>query len=159
MVLAIGAGYASITVTTVEGGFTKQSTATVVVPSIFKSISFYPPYVQLYTNSSIQSNVVFNPRSASNTPVVYTSNDPRIASVNTTGLVTALGTENNDSIDFFNFLTARALTIFGDVGNDTIVGSGANDTIDGGDGNDRITGGLGGDILIGQDGAHDPRGL
>ena len=86
LVTAISVGTAMITVTTVDGGWKARATVTVSSPAPLVSIRFSPSVILLYTYYTYQSNLVFNPLNAT-TPVTYSSSNPRIASVNATGLI------------------------------------------------------------------------
>jgi len=92
LVKAIQVGSATITVTTGDGGFTASVLITVVLP--LTSISFNPSSVALYTYRYYQSNLVFNPKGASITSVVYTSSSPSVASVTQKGLIMTVSPGN-----------------------------------------------------------------
>ncbi|MFO0946531.1 MAG: Ig-like domain-containing protein [Planctomycetota bacterium] len=66
--------------------------------------------------------------------------------------VVAYGFEGNDTI-IATALTDSAITVYGDVGNDTLRGGGANDQLFGEEDVDQLFGGLGNDLVDGGDGA------
>lgn len=86
LLTAMRAGTATITATTVDGGFKARATVTVSGSDSLLSIRFIPSTVLLYTYYTYQSNLVFNPPSAS-TRVTYSSSNPRIATVDVSGVI------------------------------------------------------------------------
>lgn len=87
LVKAIKVGTAIITAITVDGGFI--ATALITAYQTLKGITFNPSSVSLYTHTTYQSNLVFDPVADSILPVTYYSYSPNVASIDTNGLITA----------------------------------------------------------------------
>lgn len=90
-VYAIKPGQATIMATTVDGGFVALCKVTI------KPKTIYISDIKLSTNSetlavgeTLQLNAILSPENASNKIVNWTSTNPSIANVTTTGLVTAI---------------------------------------------------------------------
>lgn len=88
LVTAISSGETTITVTTEDGG--KTASCIVTVPVIVESISLNETSLSLEEGNTFQLNAEVLPEDASNQLVEWNSTDSEIASVNETGLVTAV---------------------------------------------------------------------
>lgn len=91
LVTATGEGTATITVTTVDGGFTDTCVVTVVIPVV--GISTLPATVELDLSELDTQQMVntFDPVSPTNTAVTYDTSDALVATVSVDGLITAVG--------------------------------------------------------------------
>lgn len=93
MVAGIAEGTATITVTTVDGGFTDQCSINVfkpVVPVTAVELSGCPEY-ELDIDGTVQLAAAVIPANADNTAVTWLSSNADILTVDQTGLVTAAG--------------------------------------------------------------------
>ena len=81
-------GTATITATTVEGGFTAQCIVTVGVP--VTSVKINTEFKQLAPGRTFQMAAWPQPANATNRAVIWTSSNPAVATVSSTGLVKAL---------------------------------------------------------------------
>ena len=88
LVTGVGAGSATITATTVDGSFTATSAIAVTVPVI--GVSVNPASATLTVNATKQLATTVSPASATNQNVTWSSSDPSIATVSSSGLVTAV---------------------------------------------------------------------
>ncbi|GLX69295.1 DUF5057 domain-containing protein [Paenibacillus glycanilyticus] len=89
LVTAVGAGEARITVQAQDGsGVTGTAVITVVKRTLVTSIDLTGTTMQV--GSTYQLNPVVSPADATNKSVTWTSSKPNIATVNSTGLVTAV---------------------------------------------------------------------
>ncbi len=86
-VSAVGGGTATITVTTVEGGFTATCEVTVNVPVI--GVSLDKEKAEMPVSGTLQLTATVLPEDASNKNVKWISTNPSVATVDSTGLVTA----------------------------------------------------------------------
>ena len=85
--------------------------------------------------------------------------DVRIEYDSTYQLMTAVGTENNDTITMPDWDGAVYTLLYGKAGNDYLYGQDSDDEIYGGDGNDVIAGGAGNDIIDGDEDTFYPYGV
>lgn len=91
-VSAVGGGTATITVTTVEGGFTATCEVTVNVP--VKDVSLDKEKAEMPVSGTLQLIATVLPEDASNKNVKWISTNPSVATVDSTGLVTAIAKGN-----------------------------------------------------------------
>ena len=89
LVTAVAEGSATITVTTVDGGYTATSAIT-VTPISVTGVTLYPPTATLLLNNRMQLIAIVLPTNATNQNVTWSSSDNAIATVNSNGLVTAV---------------------------------------------------------------------
>jgi uncharacterized protein YjdB len=98
LVTGVAAGTATITVTTVDGGFTDTSVITVVVPPPpvipVTGVTLTPETATINVGDTQQLIARVLPADATNRNITWTSNNPAIAKVDAKGLVTgvAVGT-------------------------------------------------------------------
>lgn len=91
MVTAIQAGVATITATTVDGGFTSFTVVTVEANTIaVTGISTTPSSLELIEGETFEISAIVTPADAKNTSVVWNSSDPQVALVDDNGKVIAL---------------------------------------------------------------------
>ena len=91
-VSAVGGGTATITVTTVEGGFTATCKVTVNVP--VNGVSLDKEKAEMPESGTLQLTATVLPEDASNKNVKWISTNPSVATVDPTGLVTAIAKGN-----------------------------------------------------------------
>ncbi len=89
LVTATGGGNATITATTVDGGFSATCGLTVTVP--VTGISVTPGISTLYINETCQLSASIMPSGASTPAYTWSSSNPEVATVSTNGLVTGVG--------------------------------------------------------------------
>ncbi len=88
---AIAAGNATITVTTTDGGFIAAATITVIRPTVATTgVSVNQDTTSLNPGNTTTLTAQVSPANASNTSVSWASSDNNIATVNASGLVTAI---------------------------------------------------------------------
>jgi len=91
LVTAIGSGSATITVTTQDGAKTDISVITVNSSNVaVTSVSLNPTSAALAVGGTQQLTATVLPSNATNKSVTYTSNNTGVATVNASGLVTAI---------------------------------------------------------------------
>ena len=94
-VTAVSAGNAAITVTTADGGKTATCTVTVeagTTPSVpVDGVSLDESSLYLKTGDAKKLTAVITPSNASNKGLTWTSSSPSVATVDSTGKVTAVG--------------------------------------------------------------------
>ncbi|MEM6697150.1 MAG: Ig-like domain-containing protein [Bacteroidota bacterium] len=91
VVSATGAGSATITVTTTDGGFTDQTSVTVNTPNVaVTGVNLTPANVTLDVGQTQQLTATVQPSNATNQTVSYASGNTSVATVNASGLVTAV---------------------------------------------------------------------
>nr|MBE6191918.1 hypothetical protein [Rikenellaceae bacterium] len=88
MLTALKIGKAQISVTTQDSK--KEAICTVEVTQYVSEITLNTTSASMYVNESLQLSATIKPTDASNKAVVWTSSNSKIATVNETGLVTAL---------------------------------------------------------------------
>ena len=91
-VSAVGGGTATITVTTVEGGFTATCEVTVNVP--VNGVSLDKEKAEMPVSGTLQLTATVLPEDASNKNVKWISTNTSVATVDPTGLVTAIAKGN-----------------------------------------------------------------
>jgi uncharacterized protein YjdB len=91
LVTGIAAGTATITVTTVDGG--KTATCLVTVTNVpVSGVTVSPTSENIGTGGTTQLTAAVSPTNALNKTVSWSSGDPTIATVSTSGLVTGMAT-------------------------------------------------------------------
>ncbi|MFH7016380.1 Ig-like domain-containing protein [Flavobacterium sp. FlaQc-47] len=89
LVTAVSAGTTTITVKTVDGNKTATSAITVAAIPV-ASVSVSPNTASLYAGNTQQLSATIAPANATNKTVTWSSNNTAIATVNSSGLVTAV---------------------------------------------------------------------
>ncbi len=89
LVTSVAAGTATITATTATGGFTAHSVITSSVVAV-TGVNVSPTSNSLNVNGTVQLTATVLPTNASNQNVTWSSSNSAVASVSSTGLVTAL---------------------------------------------------------------------
>ena len=84
-VTAVGAGYATVTATTVDGSYKAQATVLVIKP--VKSISFNPKTVYVGLGKKQTLKPVFKPADASVKTATWKSSNPKVVAVNSKGVI------------------------------------------------------------------------
>lgn len=92
-VIALAAGTTTITVRTVDGGYTATCTVTVIDPVIYvTSINLNKSSMTLTAGGSVGSLIAtINPSNATNKNVIWSSSNSFVANVNSTGVMSPLG--------------------------------------------------------------------
>ncbi len=93
-VYAIKEGTANITVTSTDGGKTDTCKVTVINPIHVTGITIDPSEYNLVLGGSLTLSPVIQPANATNKLVIWESNKPEVAAVNSYGVVTGLGEGN-----------------------------------------------------------------
>jgi uncharacterized protein YjdB/endonuclease I len=119
VVSGVSAGNATITVTTADGGWTDTCTVTVSATTIdvtAVAVSFASS--SIYVGQTTQASVAYTPSNATNKTGTWTSDDETVASVNSSGVVTAVGVgstyinfESNDGPSDYALITVTAAPI------------------------------------------------
>jgi len=92
LVTAVAAGTATITVTTNDGGLTATCAVTVTTESVAATgVSLDLATAALVVNNTLQLKATINPAGATNQNLIWSSSDPAVATVSSTGLITAVG--------------------------------------------------------------------
>lgn len=86
LVMGVGVGRASITLTSEDGSYTGTSFITVYIP--VSSVSLMPSFVYLNVDSTIQLTATIEPAEATNKNVIWNSSNISVATVDASGLVT-----------------------------------------------------------------------
>lgn len=95
MVLGISAGNATVTVETVDGGFSASCAVTVTENVInVTSITLGITSVSMVPAETLQLNYVIQPSNATDQTVAWTSSSDAVATVNSSGLITAVAAGN-----------------------------------------------------------------
>ena len=87
LVTALSAGSCTITVTTEDGGKTAGCALTVVIPA--SGLEVTPATLMLPINQTAALTAIVSPANASNKNVVWSTSNPAVAAVNSSGQVTA----------------------------------------------------------------------
>jgi len=88
-IAGLSGGKATVTATAANG---KSAKCVVTVQEIKPSaLAFAQPYVSLNPGAQLAAQVRFNPETVSNPSVTFASSDPAVATVNASGLITAVG--------------------------------------------------------------------
>lgn len=91
VVTAIKSGYATITATTVDGGYNATCLVTVTAPSIsVTGIAVFPSKLNMKQGDELLLSAEVYPANATNKLVTWKSDNPDIATVSSSGLVTAV---------------------------------------------------------------------
>jgi uncharacterized protein YjdB len=88
VVTNVGKGIATITVTTVDGGFTASKS--VILPNPVTSVSVNKTSITIAKTKTSQITATVNPSTATNKAVTWTSNKPTVATVSSTGVITGV---------------------------------------------------------------------
>ena len=88
LVTGVAEGSATITVTTVDGSYTGNSSLTVRTPVTGVSIS--PSSASIYVDSTLQLSAMVEPSDATNKNVSWNSSNTSVATVSSSGLVTGI---------------------------------------------------------------------
>lgn len=88
LVTAVANGTATITVRTVEGGFT--ATSTINVRTDVTSVTISQKTLQVSAGSTYQLSATYLPANATNVVIAWRSSNTAIATVSSTGLVTGV---------------------------------------------------------------------
>jgi uncharacterized protein YjdB len=92
LVTAVGAGTATITVTTQDGNFTATCAVTVtIIPVSVTGVSVTPATSSITVGGTAQLTATVAPATATNKTVAWSSGNNLFATVSATGLVTAVG--------------------------------------------------------------------
>ncbi|MDR1764039.1 MAG: Ig-like domain-containing protein [Dysgonamonadaceae bacterium] len=123
-VTAVAAGTATITVTTEDGGYTATCTITVNQATVdVTGVTLDKTSISIMNHSTAQLTATVLPDNADNKSVIWSTSDASIATVSSTGLVTAVG-EGEATITVTTvsgFYTATcAVTVTHDTGLDAI---------------------------------------
>ncbi|WP_343613046.1 Ig-like domain-containing protein [Flavobacterium sp.] len=89
LVTAISAGTATITVTTTDGNKTASSAITVAAIPV-SSVAVSPTSASLYAGNTQQLTATISPANATNKNVIWSSSNTSVATVNSSGFVTAV---------------------------------------------------------------------
>ncbi|WP_276379042.1 Ig-like domain-containing protein [Flavobacterium sp. H4147] len=89
LVTAISAGTATITVTTADGNKTASSAITVAAIPV-SSVAVSPTSASLYAGNTQQLTATISPANATNKNVIWSSSNTSVATVNSSGFVTAV---------------------------------------------------------------------
>ncbi|WP_419212160.1 Ig-like domain-containing protein [Maribacter sp. X9] len=114
-VTAVGVGSATVTVTTVDGGYRSTTEVTVVSRDIpVSGVSLSPGELSLPVDGSSTLTATVSPSDATDRSVVWGTSDPSIATVDANGRVTAVGvgsaTVTVTTVDG-NYSASAALTV------------------------------------------------
>ncbi len=83
-------GTATITVTTVDGGFTATCQVTVAAKAVrVTSVSIYPSCATMYEGETLQFTATVNPSNATNKNVTWSVSNTTLATIDQNGLLTA----------------------------------------------------------------------
>lgn len=91
LVTGVATGSATITVTTVDGGYTATCAVTVVTSVPVTGVGLNQSTAFLATGSTLQLTATLTPTNATNTAVTWSPSTGSIATVSSSGLVTAVG--------------------------------------------------------------------
>ena len=93
-IVALKAGTATITVTTAEGGFTASCTVTVVAPvsdTPVTGVTLDAESLTMAPGDTLRLSATVSPSDATLNGVIWTSSDPSVVKVDSSGRVTAIG--------------------------------------------------------------------
>ena len=94
VVTALASGTATITARTVDGDKTANASVTATVSTAVASVAVSPASITVNVGATYQLTATINPTTATNKKVTWRSANNSIATVSSTGLVTAIATGN-----------------------------------------------------------------
>ena len=128
MVTAIAVGETTITATTTDGSNLSASCKVTVIPTLANSITLDKTEVSFKANETVTLTPTILPATTTNTVVVWTTTDEKVAVVDANGVVTAIGvgeaTITATTTDGSNLSASCAVTVLptpGDVNNDAVI--------------------------------------
>lgn len=128
MVTAIAVGETTITATTTDGSNLSASCKVTVIPTLANSITLDKTEVSFKANETVTLTPTILPATTTNTVVVWTTTDEKVAIVDAVGVVTAIGvgeaTITATTTDGSNLSASCAITVLptpGDVNNDAVI--------------------------------------
>lgn len=128
MVTAIAVGETTITATTTDGSNLSASCKVTVIPTLASSITLDKTEVSFKANETVTLTPTILPVTTTNTVVVWTTTDEKVAIVDAEGVVTAIGvgeaTITATTTDGSNLSASCAITVLptpGDVNNDAVI--------------------------------------
>ena len=128
IVTAIAVGETTITATTTDGSNLSASCKVTVIPTLANSITLDKTEVSFKANETVTLTPTILPATTTNTVVVWTTTDEKVAVVDANGVVTAIGvgeaTITATTTDGSNLSASCAITVLptpGDVNNDAVI--------------------------------------
>lgn len=128
IVTAIAVGETTITATTTDGSNLSASCKVTVIPTLASSITLDKTEVSFKANETVTLTPTILPATTTNTIVVWTTTDEKVAIVDAEGVVTAIGvgeaTITATTTDGSNLSASCAVTVLptpGDVNNDAVI--------------------------------------
>ena len=128
MVTAIAVGETTITATTTDGSNLSAYCMVTVIPTLANSITLDKTEVSFKANETVTLTPTILPATSTNTVVVWTTTDEKVAVVDANGVVTAIGvgeaTITATTTDGSNLSASCAITVLptpGDVNNDAVI--------------------------------------
>ena len=128
IVTAIAVGETTITATTTDGSNLSASCKVTVIPTLASSITLDKTEVSFKANETVTLTPTILPATTTNTVVVWTTTDEKVAVVDAEGVVTAIGvgeaTITATTTDGSNLSASCAVTVLptpGDVNNDAVI--------------------------------------
>lgn len=128
IVTAIAVGETTITATTTDGSNLSASCKVTVIPTLASSITLDKTEVSFKANETVTLTPTILPATTTNTVVVWTTTDEKVAVVDAEGVVTAIGvgeaTITATTTDGSNLSASCAITVLptpGDVNNDAVI--------------------------------------
>ena len=128
VVTAIAVGETTITATTTDGSNLSASCKVTVIPTLANSITLDKTEVSFKANETVTLTPTILPATTTNTVVVWTTTDEKVAVVDANGEVTAIGvgeaTITATTTDGSNLSASCAITVLptpGDVNNDAVI--------------------------------------
>ena len=128
VVTAIAVGETTITATTTDGSNLSASCKVTVIPTLANSITLDKTEVSFKANETVTLTPTILPATTTNTIVVWTTTDEKVAVVDANGVVTAIGvgeaTITATTTDGSNLSASCAITVLptpGDVNNDAVI--------------------------------------
>ena len=128
VVTAIAVGETTITATTTDGSNLSAYCMVTVIPTLANSITLDKTEVSFKANETVTLTPTILPTTTTNTVVVWTTTDEKVAVVDANGVVTAIGvgeaTITATTTDGSNLSASCAITVLptpGDVNNDAVI--------------------------------------
>ena len=128
IVTAIAVGETTITATTTDGSNLSAYCKVTVIPTLASSITLDKTEVSFKANETVTLTPTILPATTTNTVVVWTTTDEKVAIVDAEGVVTAIGvgeaTITATTTDGSNLSASCAITVLptpGDVNNDAVI--------------------------------------